>query len=569
MKFLRFFPILVLPIFALDAFGQNETVVSPKIESLSTFKNGVAIVRVSFSVGKPGVYVWQRPPMAVHGTFWVESGLKVAVRSSTRMLPVEDGIPTVPLALQQELAGKQVTVTMKAAGAAQPATISGRVLAQPKPVPPRVWDTNFASLRGDDYSSRYGYEYSAMRFASGNLMPVLLGQLPFLVLEDEQGGRQYIGADSVASIAVREPIEKKRPEQPAAILAFEISDVPQDSSVIHVSYLARGMAWVPSYRLDVKEHDKLTIHLGAIVRNELVDISDAEVRLISGYPNIPFAHVDSPLWASGTLAGFFAQLSGKGGSGSGLAVGVQNISINSNASDPRDRERGAAPDMKEDGAAGVDMHFASIGKRTLAAGDSLSLEVASAESNCEHIVEWVVSDKRDRDGSYRSRDRDKDNADEDQPWDAIRFVNPFKFPMTTGVVTMFERGDFMSQGTSYWVNPGQRATLRTNKALTLKTEITETEDEAARKTVRVGHSDYQRRAFQTTLHMENFRDRPVKVVVRAHFAGDRLSADGKPERRLRPDGERGINQLRELEWTIPVPAKGETSIQYSHSRLMN
>jgi hypothetical protein len=560
--------VLALPLLSLfpsaAVSAQGETVVNPTVESVSTFKNGVAVIRASFRVEKPGVYVWQRPPSAIQGTFWVESDLKVNVHSTMRMLPMPEGTPVVPAGLQQELAGKTVTVTLKAVGANQPVTYQGRVWAPVKSGPVRLWDTNYASLLGRD---PYNY-YGSARYNVG----ISLGQpgpAGFLILENQQGGRDYISADTIASVSVTDRVEARPPDQPAPILTFDIADAPKEPATIHVSYLARGMAWVPSYRLELKGEDKLQIRLAAVVRNELLDLHDTELRLISGFPAMPFAHVDSPLWANGNLTNFFAQLNTPGGGAYGSPV-VSQGQIVSNASgnnfDPNARG-GAAGDLKEENAAGTDIHFESIGRHTLAAGDSLSVEVAHAECAFERVIDWVIKDKRDDEGRRRYENNNNNKKeDEDQPWDGVRFANPFSFPMTTGTAITLEGGDFHSQSTSYWMNPGQNGTLRTSKALTLKTTVTETEDESARRTLNSLEHWVQHKML-TTLRMQNFRDHPAKVIIRAEYSGQLVSADGAPEQRLRPLDDRRANLPRELEWTVSVPAKGEQTVQYSYTYL--
>jgi hypothetical protein len=544
---------------AARAEAPNETILSPTVESVSAFKNGVAVIRAAFRVEKPGVYVWQRPPAAIHGTFWTESDLKVNVRSTVRMLPTPEGVPTAVPGLQEELAGRPVEVTLKATGAGQPATLRGRVWTPPPEGPVRSWDTNFASVVPGYAGWPYGY-------ARGNV--AVSSPLPapggFLVLEDEAGGRQYINPDTIASVSVHGAVEAKRPRQAAPILEFEIADAPKEPATVHVTYLARGLAWMPSYRLDLKDETKMKIRMGAVVRNELLDLHDAEVRLISGYPAVPFAHVNSPLWANDTLAGYFAQLSSQGGGGSGSVVTQQAFVNGNNSQGFGPNEGGAAADLKEENAGGVDMHYESIGRRTLAAGDSLAVDVGDADCAYERVIEWVIADKHDAGGRYRERNERKE--DEDQPWDGIRFANPFRFPMTTGAAITTEGGDFRSQGTSYWMNPGQHATLRTSKALTLKTEVTENED-GAPKPVKADGVQYWQHTAQITLRMENFRDRPAKVIVRAEFRGDLGAADGKPESRVRPRVERGLNAPREVEWTTNVPAKGGQTLQFSYSYL--
>ena len=58
--------------FATAAFAAaEETVVTPAIESVGLFKNGLAVVRATFPVKGPGSYRWDKVPRVVHGSFWV------------------------------------------------------------------------------------------------------------------------------------------------------------------------------------------------------------------------------------------------------------------------------------------------------------------------------------------------------------------------------------------------------------------------------------------------------------------------------------------------------------------
>ena len=42
---------------------------------------------------------------------------------------------------------------------------------------------------------------------------------------------------------------------------------------------------------------------------------------------------------------------------------------------------------------GTDLHYESIGKRTLNEGDSLMLSVASGKTTYERVVEWTIPDQ--------------------------------------------------------------------------------------------------------------------------------------------------------------------------------
>jgi hypothetical protein len=65
------------------------------------------------------------------------------------------------------------------------------------------------------------------------------------------------------------------------------------------------------------------------------------------------------------------------------------------------------------------MHYQSIGKRTLAEGDALTLTVARGESAYERIVEWLVPDTRNEYGQHVGRSGDEGDESHDTAWDAL------------------------------------------------------------------------------------------------------------------------------------------------------
>ena len=556
--------VIVAAVLAPPVYAQVETVVAPKVDTVSLFKNGLALVETSFAVPKDGLFVWERPPTAVHGTFWVESDAKLSVRSVTRMLPMLDGTPNPSGGgLQEELAGASVIARFKQVPGGGAGELRGRVVAAEANKPPRHWATDYASLRGDDswrYARYGGYVDGNWRGYPGAGM----GSVPgFLALETADGSRRYVALDTVSEVEVKGAIPPRKHEQVAPVLVFEARNAPAQGGTARILYLTKGMAWAPSYRFDATGKDRVSVRKTAVIRNELLDLRDTQVRLISGFPNVAFGNVDSPLWAHGTLAGFFAQLANRGGSG---RAGVESqMMVTSNSMAPQGMA--PVPELKDAGGDGVDLHFEDIGKHSLAAGESISLEIGSAQTNCEHVVEWVAKDMRDRDGRTRSRE-EQERKDENQPWDAIRFKNPFPAPMTTGPAMAFRDGRFQSQSTSYWANPAGATSLRTTKALSVRAESEERELGAERQSLDIRGRSYERKKIAGLLRVKNFRGEPVTMHARAELAGEFISAEGEPEKRLRAEEVASLNPLLELEWRIVLAPKEEKTVHYSYSVLV-
>jgi hypothetical protein len=548
--------LLALAVFPLSA--AEEVQVVPHVDSVGLFKNGVAVVRASFEAKQGGVYRWEDIPRPIHGSFWVESEGSVGVRSTTRMVEELDDAEIPGGNLQRDLAGQVVTVKLKNTAGIQEPELRGKVWMIPQATPRKVWDT---SMPTNDPNAFYRTRWNTPGIPNSNPQPATTGS--FLVLEREEGGRQYIDLSTLASVTADGPFgpAKRKVEKP--VMLFEVGEAPRKDGRVRISYLTRGITWAPSYLIDLTAPDKLAIRRNAVVRNELMELKDTELQLISGFPNIEFAHVDSPLWAGGSLAAFFQQLGQPGGGNGSPAASQQMVMYNSAAPS----FASGLPDLGAEKNAGDDVHFESIGSRTLVPGDSLSLETGSDTASCERVVEWVVADPRDVDGRYLRMTTGKE-PEPSQAWDALKFTNPFKFPLTTGPATITEAGRFRGQSLSQWVNPGQSTCLRITKALSIQTRASEVEEEAQREQLRIGGRDYQRTKVKGTLTLHNFRGKEAVMNVRAEFSGEMLEAEGKPETKLRVEGVGSINPQRELVWTFKLAPGEEKTITYRYSVLV-
>ena len=179
----------------------------------------------------------------------------------------------------------------------------------------------------------------------------------------------------------------------------------------------------------------------------------------------------------------------------------------------------------------------------------------------------MVADPRDANGRYR-RNNGNEQAREDEAWDAVRFVNPFKFPMTTGAALVVEAGKFRGQCLSQWVNPGQRTSLRITKALSVRTESSELEEEGQREIVWIGGIDYQRTKVKGRLALQNFRGKELTLTIRCEFSGELLEADASPEKSLRTEGVASDNPRRQLDWTVKLPPGQEKVLTYRYQVLV-
>ena len=416
--------------------AENEKPAASRIASIGLFKNGLAYVHRVVKLAGPGIYKLDRLPRPVHGTFWVESDAKIATRTTERAVEVAL-TKSESIAFQDDLAGRQVTVFFSS-GEIPPAT--GRVIAQAKSDEDDQWSRSYENF----------YNWWHYRYQNAGQPRATPAAAKYLILETAQG-RAYIDSSQIAYLeakGAKERVTRKRP-----VMLIEVPESSKGEVTVTISYLTKGIAWAPSYNVDISDDKKLRLRQKAIVKNELEDFTGAKLKLISGFPSIQFSHVTSPISPGTNWATFFQQLNQRVGVSHAITSNVlsqQAVMHNSwRPSTPTDLS--ATPTGE-----GVDLHYQDIGPRSMMAGDALGLEVAAADAEYERIAEWIVPDTRNPNGQRISEHEINQNPDkyDDSPWDAVRFRNPFKFPMTTAAAMITAGDRFNGLRTSYWTLPG-------------------------------------------------------------------------------------------------------------------
>jgi len=517
--------ILTLLAVASPALAQ-ETIAKSKIVSLGIFKNGLVVVKREVQIAKDGTYRLDALPEPVHGSFWVESNARVDV--SVKMRDVETPVHVEgQVRLQHDLAGKNVTLYFR--NEKIPA-VTGTVVKLAKAAAPE-------GLVAEPPSGQHEN---------------------FWIVKTEKG-RIYVNPGDVMMVKTEDADEKTVQKKPVLIL--NVAKLDKQPSVF-VSYLTNGMAWAPSYHVDISDPKSMAIEMAAVVRNELIDLDNVEIKLISGFPSVEFAHVTSPLSARTTLTKFFQEVGGRSD-----ALFRQDLALSNNISFNQpilsQREHFGRPNLGAIPAGeGVDLHFESIGKRSMLRDESFSLTVAKTKADYERVVEWTVGT------SPVARKYGVRAEQKDEMWDVLLYKNPFKFPMTTAPAMVVENGRFNGQRTSFWSNVGEEANLRITRSLSVRATSREEADSKPNERVAVEDKTYTKVYLKGELTMSNHRNQPVKMHVRHAIRGVIHEIDGEPKRIAREESLEDINRIHEVIWTVTLNPGEERKLAYKYSVLV-
>ena len=583
---------LFLPAFSSRAETAPSLTPAP-IDTLALYKNGTALVirRVEPPAnGSPVLLDGLFAP--AHGTFWTDSPSPLSFLAAHRTVTLPPGHPAYPAPTQ---AAGEATVWVRIPGA----VAESLQTAASADTASHVFLSDPAGDHLVDIPLR-GTILPVDLFAGQNATPARIpgyaapAAIP-MTLRLDNGTTVSIPRAAVAGVVAQ---GAPRAETDA-IVSLPVLEVAGATAPFRFSYLTSGAAWAPSYRISLlpSDSDALTarIEMAAEIRNELEDLSGVRLFLVSGYPNIESASVPSLLASGNTLPAFLDALStppsernrGRGWNSQRPMMSQAGWTANFVAATDEVRIPAPLPDVLPENAAS-DIHYRAAGSLTLAKGATLRLPLGTADAPVERFVEWEPGWKYDEYGR-----RQKDDLEEQRvPWDALRFRNPFDAPLTTGPAFVFDASKPLladgepaadrplGQTTLLWTNPGQEATLRVTKALSVATTFDETipgriEDYPTVPWDNMG-TRFRRVEVETAVTAVNHRSDPVTLVIRPTVVGEYQSASIPPDsvqtegsREARNgNGDRPPNPTQKLRWSVPL-APGETlSLTYRYTTLV-
>ena len=331
-------------------------------------------------------------------------------------------------------------------------------------------------------------------------------------------------SESIVNLAGLSADQCKIDAKNEGMLEFKGADEP-----FTMEYLTTGANWTPSYRLMLKG-EKATLLMSGELRNYLADWAEAEVSLISGKCNITRDE-------SRERKGF------------GRARNFTNASCEMKTAfaPSADGYVSAAND-----GLGDDIHYRSLGKVTLKRGEELTVPLGAAETDVKRLVEWTT----------------------DGLWDAVKFKNPFAFPMAVGKIEVTEEGRILGMSKCGWTNPGDETFVRIAEANSVKGKFEEQRESKGRskmssfggEMMKVNNRTYSKEKVMAFFTVTNFRKEKVAMSIRRIFSGELGEMTLKPTKmREIPPKDFGVNPEQELTWEFELQAgeKREFKVEYS------
>ena len=523
--------------------------VDMKIERVALFKNGLGYFTSSGVLPKNATTIkLGQLPVPSHGTFWVGYPKDVKLRSLfTSMESVEEAVPARSVAdLLRANPGRKVVVST---GSKDIPVIRGtivKVKPEDKPTePPSPYRMDIRRLN----SPRRYEPYPSTA----------------LVIIKTETGTVALNAGSITradfegdNITTSMSVVSKQPS-----IRMELAKAAGRKK-IGVSYLARGITWSPSYLIDISDPKTAKLSSKAIVINEVADLHGVHLDLVTGFPNIQFGEVNSPVAMSQNLEGFLNALTSGRSESRRRGHMIQQQAVMSNFARFEERTRAPMPGYStaREGTVSEDLFLYPVDNLTLPRGETACIPLFTAEVPYKHIYIWKIPDMLDKNERYqRERERDEQLFAE-EVWHSCRLINNMKMPWTTAAAEFVKDGQLTGQDICYYTAPGTETTIRINRAMNVLAEEAEMELERKRNHAKFHGDRYDLVKVKGELKLQNRLDKSTNVEVTKNLSGEVLET--VPQARDIPTakGLKQVNPRHVLVWEIELKPGQKQTLSY-------
>jgi len=525
-----------------------------RLQRVALFKNGLGFFMTVGTLPEDATLVRiGQLPVPAYGTFWIGYSADVQLRRLVTSL--EDVVERRPVANMAHLleanAGARVVLWT---GTGDRDVVEGVirrsiVRAEPPEAPsPYLMDIRRPSGAYGPYGHYpHGGNIVLVETATG-LVALSVGS----VVRADFAGNKIADA---ATFSLKRPCIRVELAQPSA------------NGRISVSYLARGITWCPSYQLDLSDAEQAAVTARALVVNEVADLEDVDVDLVTGFPHMKFGEVLSPVAMSQSLADFLNSLASGRTEGRRDAHLLRQQAVLSNVAAFGDFEGVPLPEYPTapEGMVSEDLFLYPVGKFSLRRGETAYVPLFTAKMPYRHIYTWKIEDSLDTDDQYRRRqDQTGDGPMTEEVWHSCRLRNTLEMPLTTAAAEFVSGGQFVGQDVCYYTAPGAETTIRINRAMNILAEQAEYEVERKRHAADFYGYRYDLVKVRGELRLRSRLDKTVAVEITKELSGEVLENPAGAKDVMTAKGLKKVNPKHVLTCEIDLGPGDEQTLSYVH-----
>ncbi len=466
------------------------------VREVTVFKDGHAWVRHEGEVvlDAQGRSSFDELPAAVLGTFWVASETEgVELLSAT----------------------------------------SGREETRSEPQPARTFAELFAANTGKRVRlvERPFNDATAPRTWEGSVLAAPDESLGQYVLLSHADGTAAIPIGNIVSADFIGDFDDEyttKLEKGMLTLDFDVpnGELP-DTARTSVSYVQRGLRWIPGYRIVLGDGDTAHVELQATIVNDLADLNGVSADLVIGVPSFEFAGQLDPMSLQEHLARVdAARVSGVRRMDPSYLSNSAIMAQTSFYGDYDAHESEApAPDgpVIGGGERNEDLYVFSVENLSLKKGDRMVVPVTTFEIPADIVYKLTIpyGPPAEARATWNSRHHDEFEQRRGKPVarSVIRLENTGTAPITTAPALIFNGDRILAQGMTRYTPVGGDLDIEMTEAVDIRVRKRDVETNRVPNDLTWRSEKMTRIDMEGTVTITNYKDGPVSIDVRREILG--------------------------------------------------
>jgi hypothetical protein len=534
-----FYPLIFFAIcyfLANLAFAEDLPRLDMKSTSVALFKNGLGFfIREGKVPQTSGWVVIEEVPSPILGTFWITGegdGLTIKDTVAEKVKSTEK-IDAISIEeLLEANVGKMVQLGVQMVDNIQ--LLKGTIVSVPED---RKKDGNFDRRPQVEQASCVVFktEEGIVVLNKRNILYLLLPEDANYQISKEEKARLKLNIQNTADASIK------------------------------VTYLQKGIAWAPSYIVDISQPERAKIKMKALIINDIEDLENCTVSFVTGFPHFLFSDVLSPIGMQEDLTSFIQSLNeDRSRSRRDSSAITQQAMIISNIAAPSAAVSGYSADELA-GKFQEDLFFYEKEGVTLKKGERAYYELLSDEVKYEHIYEWEIKDTIQSDRYVYEQRGGEEAKDWEQVWHSIKLQNSTKIPWTTAPAITMQGDKILGEDILYYTSIGGDSNLKITRTTEVKADSREYEVDRKHNAASFYSDNYDLVTIRGELKVVSFKDEEIVMDITKRITGkvSEQTHDGKVE--LVAEGIKAVNEHSIIKWNIPIEKNGQVDIRYQYA----
>lgn len=332
------------------------------------------------------------------------------------------------------------------------------------------------------------------------------------------------------------------------------SDKPTDNLSLQQIFMTKGLNWIPSYFLKLKDDKNARIEMKATIENFVDDLNETETELVVGSPQMVNANRMDPMTydyitiANGAVAADY-----NGGYMQTNVMAKTTAAFEENADY-------FSSDFVTAGEKNGDMYIYKPGKITLPYKAKGTFPIFAGNVDYKDKYEGTIVD---RTNYFNTRYI----PDDEKPFDvfhSLEIKNTSNVPLTTAsVMVLNEKDQFRAQDELKYTPAGATTSIRLSKAIDIIMKNAEEEKTREDNAKKIAKTNYSKVILKGTVNIENHQNKEVTVTIKKLLNGT-VTAQSDNAKISKVNSYSYVNPNSEIKWDIKLGVNEKKTLTYEY-----